>query len=107
MEDLRKGIDSVVVGLRVQTVIDLERYLENHLEKEVYVTLKELLNQYLDIIKSGRTGSDKKKVLSPYNLFIRDAIHRIKSNHPDMKGQDLMRKATEAWLAHKASSKIS
>ena len=108
MEDLRTNIDNIVVRVKTQTVIDLERYLYNRVDHDVYNSMSGLFSDYLELLqdRGGRGTPDKKKILSPYNLFIRDAIHRIKANNPSMKGQDLMRKATESWLAHKASSKV-
>jgi len=101
-EEFLVGVDSIVTGLRIDVVTDLEHYISRHVSEDCFDELKLLFSKYRDCIKSGRSVN-KKRILSPYNLFIRDAIHRIKMDNPSMKGQDLMRKATESWLAHKAS----
>ena len=42
-----------------------------------------------------------KRPPSAYNLYIKDAIARIKATHADMKGTQLMQAAVLEWKAHK------
>lgn len=59
--------------------------------------------------KKGSSSAKQKGTRAPtqYNLYIRDKIAEIKANNPDMKGKDLMRRATEAWKADRDAKMVT
>jgi len=112
---LKNAIHKEVTKVKFEVVEDMERFFleqigsnecergcENERER-----VRELFAKYRE--RSFERGCENievcelrvKKKLSPYNMFIRDAIQELKKSNPDMKGQELMKRATEAWVAQK------
>jgi hypothetical protein len=56
----------------------------------------------VQVINFGPRKKEKKsRPPNSYNLFIKDKMQEIKAVHPEYKGKELMKKATEAWNSQK------
>ena len=64
--------------------------------------LKKLLTEAFKGSKKKKTAGEKKEP-SPYNLFIKDEIQKIKQENPDVDRKQLMSLAAARWKDHKAS----
>ena len=123
---VKKSVEKVVLDVKTKVIDEFETYVKENVDEESFEALKELfagfknnlstLSLKLDEDVQTKKGSRKskkasdgtvkeKKALSPYNIFIKETIESLKKNNPEMKGQELMKKATEAWKVHKASGK--
>jgi hypothetical protein len=52
-------------------------------------------------IKLDENGEEKVKVLSKYNIFVKDIQHRIMDMYPDITNKERMGKIAEEWKKHK------
>ena len=58
------------------------------------------------VINFGPRKKEKKsRPPNSYNLFIKQQMQQIKAAHPEYKGKELMKKATEAWNEQKVIAK--
>ncbi len=124
---VKKAVEKVIADTKVHVLKDFEKFVASKVDEESYESLKELFAEYNSDLaklvvkledevvggkgkrknKKGGDGEEKeKKALSPYNIFIRDTIMKLKTENPAMKGQELMKAATQAWTAHKAAGKV-
>jgi len=121
---VKKAVEKVVLDVKTKVITEFDAYVKEHVDEESYESMKELFTGFqtqltnmsvkLDdevasakTTKKGKRGAGpakEKKALSPYNIFIKETIEALKKSNPDMKGQELMKKATEAWKARKADS---
>ena len=129
---VKKAVEKVVLDVKSKVIVEFDAYVKEHVDEESYEAMKELFEGFQKqlaalVLKLDETdpatakasaGSQKKgqkvatsepkpkKALSPYNIFIKETIESIKRDHPEMKGQELMKAATEAWKAKKAAATV-
>lgn len=118
---VKKAVEKLVVEAKTKVVLDFEQFIQSKVDEETFDSLKDLFDEYKDTMsklvvkldddpvskKGKRKGGGQepsvhvKKALSPYNIFIKNKIKELKVQFPDMKGQQLMKTATEAWSKEK------
>lgn len=105
---LNKVVDEVKVdALDKYTVLLKERIENMSSTKEAIEKMDELLVEFkasnvVQVINFGPRKKEKKsRPPNSYNLFIKDKMQEIKAVHPEYKGKELMKKATEAWNSQK------
>ena len=105
---LNKVVDEVKVdALDKYTVLLKERLENTSSTKEAIEKMDELLVEFkasnvVQVINFGPRKKEKKsRPPNSYNLFIKDKMQEIKAVHPEYKGKELMKKATEAWNSQK------
>jgi hypothetical protein len=123
---VKKAVEKIVIEAKSKLLDDFEIFVKSKVDEESYDSLKELFDEYKDKLsklavkieeepsntktKKGRKAPLKdgevpaKKALSPYNIFIQEKIREFKLSNPDMKGQELMKKATQAWVQQRNSN---
>jgi hypothetical protein len=74
-------------------------------EAEIKLLLDEYKASYNSHILSFGPKKKEKKTRPPnnYNMFIKEKMREIKEAHPEYKGKELMKKATEEWNKKKAA----
>ena len=113
---VKKSVEKVILDVKSKVLTEFETYVKENVDEESFEAMKELFAGYKTQLSSlavkleeestgktskrGKKGScavpKEKKALSPYNIFIKETIESLKKNNPEMKGQELMKKATEA-----------
>lgn len=66
--------------------------------------LKKLLTEAYKSSKKKRNTSGEKKQPSKYNIFIKDAIAKIREENPDVDNKQLMSLAAARWKESKGNS---
>jgi hypothetical protein len=89
---------------------NLQSFIEFLVQEEPTYN-KEVLFEYIEKFKSVNvlpvicfTQKKKEKKTRPpnsYNLYIQRKMKEIKEANPELKGKDLMRRATTEWNIHK------
>lgn len=103
-QTLNKIIDEVKHDTLDKFILFLKERL--HFDKD---RLNELVIEFkashpTNIINFGPRKKERKtRPPNSYNMFIKEKMQEIKQQHPEYKGKELMRKATEAWNLQKAS----
>lgn len=75
--------------------------------------IKSLLQEYqkehpVNVFNFGPKRKEKKtRPPNSYNLFIKDKMHEIKEANPELKGKELLKRATQEWNKHKEQQKNS
>jgi len=72
--------------------------------REEFDQLKKAFDDYINVNKGikGNKGDKKPRVLSEYNIFMKEEIARIKISNPDMKDNKIIFKlAVENWKKNK------
>jgi hypothetical protein len=108
-----KIVEEVKVDALDRCIIFIKERLEGDTTaEEVFAKIDDLLAEFkasnvTNIINFGPRKKEKKtRPPNSYNLFIKQQMQEIKAVHPEYKGKELMKKATEAWNRQKASSAI-
>lgn len=68
------------------------------------------LNELIDLLKSSYKSVKKKKDVvkknpSAYNLFIKEAMTKLKEEEPELKNKDLLTRAAKLWQEEKNKNK--
>jgi hypothetical protein len=124
---VKKSVEKLVLDVKSKVIAEFDTYVKVHVDEESYESLKELFEGFQTQLSSmnlkleeemgasktatGKKGSKKsptepkpKKALSAYNIFIKETIEGLKKSNPEMKGQELMKAATEAWKKQKPTT---
>jgi hypothetical protein len=102
-----KIIEEVKVDALDKYTVFLKERLEDTLTETTSIKMDELLGEFktsnvTNIINFGPRKREKKtRPPNSYNLFIKHKMQEIKAAHPEYKGKELMKKATEAWNLQK------
>jgi hypothetical protein len=68
------------------------------------------LNELINVLKSSYKSVKKKKDVvkknpSAYNLFIKDAMTKLKEEEPELKNKELLTRAAKLWQEEKNKNK--
>ena len=102
-----KIIEEVKVDALDKYTMFLKDRLQDALTETTSIKMDELLGEFkasnvTNIINFGPRKREKKtRPPNSYNLFIKHKMQEIKVAHPEYKGKELMKKATEAWNLQK------
>ena len=102
-----KIIEEVKVDALDKYTIFLKESLQDTITETTSIKMDELLGEFkasnvTNIINFGPRKREKKtRPPNSYNLFIKHKMQEIKAAHPEYKGKELMKKATEAWNLQK------
>ena len=117
LKSFSKAFAKFVSETQSETVDQVFTFLNEKLDVDAE-TLTDLASQFKELHKNDVVslgGGDEKtakkpkktRVPSAYNLFIRDQMKLLKGGDPSLNGQELMKKATQAWSEHKTKSVVS
>jgi hypothetical protein len=109
---LQNALNKVVDEAKVDALDRYTMFLKDRLHDtstthDAFTKMEELLLEFKasnvgTIINFGPQRKEKKsRPPNSYNLFIKDKMQEIKLAHPEYKGKELMKKATEAWNLQK------
>lgn len=105
----QKALLTLAEEVSLSTVDKLAEFLATKIEfdddmKELFEEFKTALKEeHKATAKGGKRGKNadgtekKKRAPTPYNLFIKDEITRMKKENPALSGKELMTAATAAW----------
>jgi hypothetical protein len=102
-----KIIEEVKVDALDKYTMFLKESLQDGITETTSIKMDELLGEFKasnvsNIINFGPRKREKKtRPPNSYNLFIKHKMQEIKVAHPEYKGKELMKKATEAWNMQK------
>ena len=112
-----KAASIVVMEAKRSVIDDLMAYLNEKVELEDEFTsmveefkAKLIVDQVVDgdngkKRKGRKSSGDKvKRAPSAYNLFIKDAMAKLREQSPDMTAKARLTEATQMWKKHKAAS---
>lgn len=93
------------------TATNLEGFVAYLIEKSDTIDDKErikaLLQEYqkehpVNVFNFGPKRKEKKtRPPNSYNLFIKEKMHEIKAANPELKGKELLKRATQEWNKQK------
>ena len=108
---LQNAFNKVVEEVKVDALDRYTIFLQERLQGTITETSSIQMNNLLiefkasnvtNIINFGPRKREKKtRPPNSYNLFIKHKMQEIKVAHPEYKGKELMKKATEAWNLQK------
>lgn len=109
---LQNALNKVVEEAKVDALDRYTTFLKDRLHdasstQEAFTKMEELLTEFKasnvgTVINFGPQKKEKKsRPPNSYNLFIKEKMQEIKLVHPEYKGKELMKKATEAWNMQK------
>jgi hypothetical protein len=115
MVHLQNAFNKIVEEVKVDALDRCIMFMKERLQgvttvEEVFAKIDDLLVEFkasnvTNIINFGPRKKEKKtRPPNSYNLFIKQQMQDIKAAHPEYKGKELMKKATEAWNQQKALS---
>lgn len=97
------------------TAVNLEGFVTYLVEKskisEDMERMKSLVNEYqkehpVNVFNFGPKRKEKKsRPPNSYNLFIKEKMHEIKEANPELKGKELLKRATQEWNKQKEQQK--
>jgi hypothetical protein len=102
-----KIVEEVKVDALDKYTVFLQERLQDTITETSSIQMKDLLVEFkasnvTNIINFGPRKREKKtRPPNSYNLFIKHKMQEIKAAHPEYKGKELMKKATEAWNLQK------
>lgn len=115
MVHLQNAFNKIVEEVKVDALDRCIIFIKERLQgvttvEEVFSKMDELLAEFkasnvTNIVNFGPRKKEKKtRPPNSYNLFIKQKMQEIKAIHPEYKGKELMKKATEAWNQQKSLS---
>lgn len=113
MVHLQNAFNKIVEEVKMDALDRCIIFMKERLQgvatvEEIFDKLDDLLVEFkasnvTNIINFGPRKKEKKtRPPNSYNLFIKQKMQEIKAVHPEYKGKELMKKATEAWNQQKA-----
>lgn len=113
MIHLQNAFNKIVEEVKMDALDRFIIFMKERLQgvstvEEVFAKVDDLLAEFkasnvTNIINFGPRKKEKKtRPPNSYNLFIKQKMQEIKVVHPEYKGKELMKKATEAWNEQKA-----
>ena len=109
---LQNTLNKVIEEVRNDSLDSFVTMLTERLDvvKDFGGDIKRLLEEYkascnAQVLSFGPKKKEKKtRPPNNYNLFIKEKMREIKEAHPEFKGKELMKKATEQWNIKKAEA---
>lgn len=108
---LQNAFNKIIEEVKVDSLDKYTIFLKESLQGEITETTSSKMDELLcefktsnvtNIINFGPRKREKKtRPPNSYNLFIKHKMQEIKLAHPEYKGKELMKKATEAWNMQK------
>lgn len=108
---LQNAINKIIEEVKVDALDKYTCFVKERLQDTITETtsskIDELLGEFkasnvTNIVNFGPRKREKKtRPPNSYNLFIKHKMQEIKAAHPEYKGKELMKKATEAWNMQK------
>jgi hypothetical protein len=108
---LQNAINKIIEEVKVDALDKYTFFVKERLQDTITETtsskIDELLGEFkasnvTNIVNFGPRKREKKtRPPNSYNLFIKHKMQEIKAAHPEYKGKELMKKATEAWNMQK------
>jgi hypothetical protein len=107
---LQHSLNKVVDDVVTTTLDNFVEYMSKEIDESAIqkAQLYTLLAEYkktlqLTVFNFGPKKKEKKsRPPNSYNMFIREKMREIKLAHPEYKGKELMKRATEEWNKQKA-----
>ena len=63
-------------------------------------------NEFGDVIINIKKPLKEKKILTKYNIYIKNNFHRIKAIYPELKPKEIMGMAAKEWQCEKNVPKL-
>ena len=104
-----KASSDLVYKSKLQTVDDLMAFLDERVDtdhdfKEMVAEFKSQITADSFAVKAStkaKKETKQKRPPSAYNMFIKDAIHRLQQTHPELNNKERLVQATKEWQASK------
>ena len=104
-----KAASDVVYKSKLQTIDDLMVFLDERVDLDA--EFKDMVAEFKSRIhadsfavgKAAKAKKDHKQKRPPsaYNLFIKEAIHRLQETRPELNNKERLVQATKEWQATK------
>lgn len=109
---LQNALNKVVDEVSTNTLDAFVEYVVSHSD------IKENLHTILTEFKgshhtpsvfhfAAKKREKKSRPPNSYNMFIREKMREIKEANPELKGKELMKRATTEWNKHKAANLVA
>ncbi len=114
---LQNALNKVVEEVKTDALDRFAEFVKERVKnvdtvEEAIKNVDELLAEFkatnvASVINFGPRKKEKKsRPPNSYNLFIKQKMQEIKAQHPEYKGKELMKKATEAWNEQKVKEPV-
>lgn len=104
---LQNALNRVIDEVKNESLDNFVKVLLDRIDDLDNDKVKHVLDEFKastpnNILNFGPKKREKKtRPPNSYNLFIKDKMREIKDAHPEYKGKELMKKATEEWNKQK------